>query len=87
MFSNTVKDSTGEILTGKIWRKHHGFLKDLPFYSNVPRMDEMALSLLEALSEYGLEKFCVAVLMVSKSKFQILIYSKNMPLENQQRSR
>ena len=73
MFSNTVKDSTGEILTGKIWRKHHEFFKDLPFYSNIPWMDEMAVSLLGALGEDGLEKFRVAVLVVSKHKFQILI--------------
>ena len=73
MFPNTVRDSTGEILTGKIWRKCHGFFKDLPFYSNIPRMDEMAVSLLGALSEDGLEKFWVAVLVVSKRKFQILI--------------
>ena len=74
MFSNTIRDSTGEILTGKIWRKHHGFLKDLPFYSNIPRMDEMAPSLLGALGEHRLEKVCVEVLVVSsKSKFQILI--------------
>ena len=63
MFPNTIKDSTGKILTGKIWRKRHGFFKDLPFYSNIPRMDEMAVSLLGALGEDGLEKFWVAVLV------------------------
>lgn len=73
MFQNTIKDSTGEILTGRIWRKHHGFFKRLPFYSNIPRMDEMAVSLLEAFNGDGLEKFCVAVLVVSKHIFQILI--------------
>ena len=74
MFSNTIKDSTGEILTSKTWRKRHGFLKDLPFYSNIPRIDEMAPSLLGALGEHRLEKFCMAVLVVSsKSKFKILI--------------
>jgi hypothetical protein len=72
MFENTVKDSFGTILTGKIWRKQHGFFKDLPFYSNIPRMDEMDVSLLGALGQHGSEKFCTKVLVVSKRKIQIL---------------
>jgi len=38
---NTVKHSNGEILTGQLWRKDHPFFKHLPFYSNLPRMDEL----------------------------------------------
>lgn len=66
MFPNTIKDSNGQILTGKLWRKRHGFLKDLPFHSNVPRMEEMAESLLEALRKAGSEKSRMDVLVVSK---------------------
>jgi hypothetical protein len=35
MFPHIVKNSMGEVLTGKIWRKQHAFFKDLPFYSNI----------------------------------------------------
>jgi hypothetical protein len=73
MFLNTIKDSTGKILTGKIWRKRHGFFMDLPFYSNIPRFDDMGTSLAAALGEDRLEDFCVAILVVSKRKYQIPI--------------
>jgi hypothetical protein len=48
---NTVQHSNGEILTGRLWRKDHSFFNKLPFYSNVPRMDEMAGPLEQSLSE------------------------------------
>jgi hypothetical protein len=72
MFENTVKDSSGTILTGKIWRKNHGFFKDLPFYSNIPRMEEMDVSLLGAIGQHGSETFGTKLLVVSKHKNQIL---------------
>lgn len=48
---NTVKHSSGEILTGRLWRIDHPFFNDLPFYSNVPRMDDIAATLQESLAE------------------------------------
>jgi hypothetical protein len=62
----------GVILTGKIWRKNYGFFKDLPSYSNIPQMEEMAGSLLGALSHHGSEKPCMALLVVSNPRSQIL---------------
>jgi hypothetical protein len=38
---NTVKDLNGEILTGRVWRKYQTFFGHLPFYTNVPRMEEI----------------------------------------------
>ena len=46
---NTVKN--GETLTGRLWWKNHSFFNDLPFYSNIPRMDDIAIPLQQALSE------------------------------------
>lgn len=51
MLSNTVKHSNGEVLTGKLWRKGHSFFKNLPFYSDLPRMEEMARPLEDRLSQ------------------------------------
>jgi hypothetical protein len=45
---NTILHSNGEILTGRLWRKSHSFFKDLPFYSNIVRMDEMTGALVNA---------------------------------------
>jgi len=49
--TNTVIHSNGKILTGKLWRKTHSFFKDLPFYSNIPRMDGLVGPLANAGSE------------------------------------
>ena len=56
---NTVVLPNGEILTGRLWRKGHILFKILPFYSKIPRMDNMAVPLNVALEEddgrhYGL---------------------------------
>ena len=48
---NRVKHSSGVDLTGKLWRKEHPFFKDLPFYTNIPRTDDLAESLRSALCE------------------------------------
>ena len=48
---NTVKNSNGETLMGRLWWKNHSFFNDLPFYSNIPRMDDIAIPLQQALSE------------------------------------
>jgi len=50
---NTVIHSSGELLTGKVWRKEHSFFNTLPFYSNIPRMEEMAGPLKSSLSADG----------------------------------
>lgn len=47
---NTVFTSNGEILTGRLWRKSHSHFKNLPFYSNVPRMDDMVVPLEDAVA-------------------------------------
>jgi hypothetical protein len=51
LVQNTIKHSSGEILTGKLWRQGHPFLKDLPFYSTLPRMDAMGEFLEDALGQ------------------------------------
>jgi len=61
---NTIKNSNGEILTGKLWRKSHSFFTDLPFYTEIPRMDEIAGPLQSALSEGGQEGCYMAMLVV-----------------------
>ena len=48
---NTIKNSNGETLMGGLWQKNHSFFNDLPFYSNIPRMDDIVIPLQQALSE------------------------------------
>jgi hypothetical protein len=52
-FQNAVTHSNGEVLTGRLWRKDHVFFNSLPFYSDIPRMGEMAGPLEAALGECG----------------------------------
>jgi hypothetical protein len=49
---NKVKLSTGEILTGKLWRKEHEVIRQLPFYSNIAGMDDLSAPF-EAASQEG----------------------------------
>jgi hypothetical protein len=49
--NHTVKHSSGVDLTGKLWRKDNPSFYDLPFYSSIPRMDDMAESLGVALCQ------------------------------------
>jgi hypothetical protein len=49
---NTVKHSSGEILTGKLWRKDHGVMRQLPFYSNITGIDNLT-ALFEAACQEG----------------------------------
>jgi hypothetical protein len=73
-FQNTVEHSNGEILTGRLWRKHHSFFNDLPFYSNIPRKDDIADSLREAFGEAAKEEGCYrALLVVSRLTLLCLI--------------
>jgi hypothetical protein len=59
---NTIKNSNGEILTGKLWRKSHSFFNDLPFYTEI--QDEIAGPLQTALGERGGEGRYMATLVV-----------------------
>jgi len=67
---NTVKCSNGEILTGKLWRKQHSFFHDLPFYSDVLRMDEIAGPLQKALGDVSQEGCYKALLVVKQLSIQ-----------------
>ena len=73
MLSNTIKHSSGEVLTGKLWRKDHAFFKDLPFYSNIPRMEEMGQPLEDGLSQGSGDDWCNMSLVVCKS--HVFIYN------------
>ena len=68
MLTNTITDLTGQILTGKIWRRRHTFFNNLLFYSNILCMADMAESLQGALSRPSLEKHCMEVLLVSQTQ-------------------
>ena len=48
---NTVKHSSGEILTGKLWWKDHGVMRQLPFYSNITGIDNLTTPLEAACQE------------------------------------
>jgi len=41
----TFELPNGQLLTGKLWRKDHPFFNELPFYSDLPRTDEIGASL------------------------------------------
>ena len=69
MSSITVKDSSGKVLTSRLWKQQHIFFNELPFYSNIPRLDEMAGALVGALGHQGLENFCMDVLVVREDKW------------------
>jgi hypothetical protein len=38
---NAIVHSNGEILTGRLWREGHPYFKELPFHSDIARLDEM----------------------------------------------
>lgn len=50
-FPYLAKDSNGDVLTGRLWRLAHSFFRQLPFYSDILRMDYIARPLQEALSK------------------------------------
>jgi hypothetical protein len=68
---NTVEYSSGVLFTGKIWRKDISFFNhdNLPFYSNIPRMDEMAQCLEKALGDISQEGCYGALLVVGLLAF------------------
>jgi hypothetical protein len=61
---NTVIQTNGEILTGKLWRRQHSHFNGLPFYSNIPRMDEMAGPLKTVFSDRPENQSFCALLVV-----------------------
>jgi hypothetical protein len=58
---HTVIAPNGEVLTGKTWRKQHSFFNDLPFYTNIPRMDKLAGPLQIALGDDGCHRTLLVV--------------------------
>ena len=66
---NTIKHSNSEILTGRLWRKDHSSFKSLPFYSDIPRMDEIAPPLQKALGIESLEGCYRTLLVVRELAF------------------
>ena len=74
---NTVQHSD-EILTGKLWRQNHSFFKQLPFYSNIPRIEEMAKSLEMALPEGGLGGYYKALLIIRGFSIPIVPLSNSI---------
>jgi hypothetical protein len=65
LFPNTIKLSSGEILTGRLWRKDHTLFSQLPFYSDIVRMDEIGEPLQVALSQSRSEEWYRGILIVS----------------------
>jgi hypothetical protein len=73
---NTIAQANGDILTGKVWRKQHSFFNGLPFYSDAPRMDEMAIALKMTLSADSAHQCFGTLLVVRFSVFLfVLLYT------------
>jgi len=66
LFLNTIKNSSGEVLTGKLWRQESSLFSNLPFHSNIMGMDEITRPLQEALSICMSEEWHNELLVVSK---------------------
>ena len=80
---NTIIHSSGEILTGRLWREdHHSFFNNLPFYTNIPRMDDMASPLMGALDNDGgrCQKALLAVcLLLFAVLLNLTAFNRNLP--------
>jgi len=61
---NIFRDSNGNTVDGKRWRNNYQFLNEFPFYSNIPRQDEIGRPLEKALLEVGREGFFAEMLLV-----------------------
>ena len=59
---HTVELPNGQLLTGKLWRKDHPLFKHLPFYSSIPRTDDIGASLRGSISP---EEWYGSLLVVS----------------------
>ena len=65
-----------EILMGKLWRELHPSFKDLPFYTEIPRMDKMSGPLQIALGE-GCWDACYRSMLVVKMLTIYFQYAAN----------
>jgi hypothetical protein len=63
---NTIKDSNGELLTGRRWRMNHPYFSTMPFYCDILRMDEMAGPLEKALGDRSIVGSFGALLVVGR---------------------
>jgi hypothetical protein len=67
--SDIVKRANSEILTGRLWRKNHSLFNKLPFYSDIPRSDDIGVDLLKRLSP---DEWYASSLVVSNPPFSTL---------------
>jgi hypothetical protein len=79
LFLNTIKNSSGEVLTGKLWRQESSLFSNLPFHSNIMGMDEITRPLQEALSICMSEEWHNELLVVSKVFLITSILDKSFP--------
>lgn len=75
LYPNTIKHSSGEILTGKLWRRDNPLFNRLPFHSDIPGVNEIGGWLEEALSQKEGYK---AILVVSNIPYPRPILKKNL---------
>jgi hypothetical protein len=62
---NTVRTPSGEIMTGRLWRLNHPFFKNLPFYCDILRREDIACDLSEVFGENAVEGCYKSLLIVS----------------------
>jgi hypothetical protein len=62
--ANTVINLNGEILTGKLWRKDLSFFNTLPFYTNIPMLDNITGPLEKVFGDVSQEGGSGALLVV-----------------------
>ena len=65
LFLNTIKNSSGEVLTGKLWRKESSLFSNLPFHSTIMGMDKITRPIQEALSISMSEEWHNELLVIS----------------------
>lgn len=75
LYPNTIKHSSGDILTGKLWRKDNPLFYRLPFHSNIAGVNEIGGWLEEALSP---EEEYKAILVVSIFAYSRPFLKKNL---------
>ena len=77
---NTVEQSNGDLLTGKLWRSSHPFLPTLPFYSNIASMDDIG----EELEGFLSHEWYGALLVVSILAFlspNLICFNRNLDMD------
>lgn len=79
---NTIQLSNGQILTGRLWRNQHPFFKNLPFFSDIPRKDEMAGPLEAAFNDDGksyYKELLVVSVFASCCPLKSNSFNRNLP--------